>query len=149
VLQKVLQPLYFAREDTKSPFYYALVALVVNAGLAIGLAPVIGYLAAALGTTLAGWAMVFLLWRGSRAMGEAAATDRRFRDRIWRIVAASLVMGALLFAAARGLSNALEMAFWRYPALALLVATGVVGYFLAAHFLGALRLSDIRRALRR
>ncbi|MEM9320884.1 MAG: murein biosynthesis integral membrane protein MurJ, partial [Pseudomonadota bacterium] len=31
VLQKVLQPLYFAREDTKTPFRYALVAMVINA----------------------------------------------------------------------------------------------------------------------
>ncbi|MFT5000033.1 MAG: putative peptidoglycan lipid II flippase, partial [Planctomycetota bacterium] len=37
VLHKVLQPLYFAREDTKRPFYYALVAMIINAGLAIGL----------------------------------------------------------------------------------------------------------------
>jgi putative peptidoglycan lipid II flippase len=31
VLQKLYQPLFFAREDTKSPFYFALVALAVNA----------------------------------------------------------------------------------------------------------------------
>jgi putative peptidoglycan lipid II flippase len=31
VLQKVLQPLFFAREDTRRPFYYALGSLVVNA----------------------------------------------------------------------------------------------------------------------
>ena len=34
VMQKVLQPLYFAREDTRSPFYFALAALVVNAAIA-------------------------------------------------------------------------------------------------------------------
>ena len=53
VLQKVLQPLFYAREDTKSPFRYAVVAMVVNAGLAIGLAPAIGYMAAATATTTA------------------------------------------------------------------------------------------------
>ncbi|HEX9859236.1 MAG TPA: murein biosynthesis integral membrane protein MurJ, partial [Paracoccaceae bacterium] len=31
VLQKVLQPLFFARENTRSPFYFALWAMVVNA----------------------------------------------------------------------------------------------------------------------
>ena len=76
VLQKVLQPLYFAREDTKRPFYYALVALVVNAGLAIGLAPFIGYIAAAIGTTLAGWATVGLLWWG-RAVWAMPPGPRR------------------------------------------------------------------------
>ena len=36
VLQKLLQPLFFAREDTKSPFRYAMVAMVINAALAFG-----------------------------------------------------------------------------------------------------------------
>ena len=54
VLQKTLQPLFFAREDTKRPFYYALAAMVLNAALAIGLSPFIGFAAAAVGTTLTG-----------------------------------------------------------------------------------------------
>ncbi len=43
VLQKVLQPLYFAREDTRSPFRFALWSMAVNAALALGLAPVMGF----------------------------------------------------------------------------------------------------------
>ncbi|MEL6644411.1 MAG: murein biosynthesis integral membrane protein MurJ [Pseudomonadota bacterium] len=149
VLQKVLQPLYFAREDTKTPFYYALVALVVNAVIAIGLAPLIGYIAAAWGTTLAGWAMAFLLWRGTKGMGAAAEIDTRFRDRIWRIVAAALVMGAVLWVAAWLGSPALEAPTWRYLALAGLVALGAATYFGAAQVLGALRVTELREALRR
>ncbi|HIP24548.1 MAG TPA: murein biosynthesis integral membrane protein MurJ, partial [Rhodobacteraceae bacterium] len=66
VLAKVLAPLFFAREDTKTPFRFALVSMVVNAGLAIGLSPYLGFLAAAIGTTVAGWSMLALLWIGSR-----------------------------------------------------------------------------------
>ncbi|WP_289084336.1 lipid II flippase MurJ, partial [uncultured Sulfitobacter sp.] len=51
VLQKSLQPLFFAREDTKSPFRYALVAMVVNVVVAVGLAPVIGFIAGATART--------------------------------------------------------------------------------------------------
>ena len=103
VLQKVLQPIFFARENTKTPFYYALVALVVNAGLAIGLAiaissflPDFGFIAAAIATTTAGWVMTLLLWSGARRMGEEARFDRRFWSRVWRIGAASWLMGAVL-----------------------------------------------------
>ena len=56
VLQKVLQPLYFARENTH-PFRFALWSMVVNAVMALGLAPFIGFSAAAFGTTIAGWTM--------------------------------------------------------------------------------------------
>ncbi|MGJ8625138.1 MAG: murein biosynthesis integral membrane protein MurJ, partial [Yoonia sp.] len=53
VLQKSLQPLFFARADTKRPFYYAAVAMIVNAAVAVGLSIYIGYIAAAIATTLA------------------------------------------------------------------------------------------------
>lgn len=149
VLQKVLQPLYFAREDTKTPFYYALVALAVNAVIAIGLAPVIGYIAAAIGTTLAGWAMAYLLWRGSRDMGAAAALDDRFRTRLARILAASTVMGAVLWVAARLGASAFDGGPERYLALAALVALGMTVYFGAGQMLGAFRLSELRSTLKR
>ena len=149
VLQKVLQPLYFARENTRTPFYYALAAMVVNAAVAVGLAPLIGFVAAAIGTTLAGWAMVFLLWRGSRGMGEAAFLDDRFHSRVWRILLAAAIMGFTLWTAALLLGPLFGSGSLRYLALAILVGLGIAVYFTAAHLLGALPLSDIRRALRR
>jgi len=149
VLQKSLQPLYFAREDTRTPFLYALVAMVVNAAAAIGLAPFVGYIAAAFGTTLAGWAMVVLLWRGSRRMGDAARLDLRFRSRLWRICLASAIMGGVLWSASASMTPFLMTASIRYPALAILVALGIAVYFAAGHLLGAFRLSEFRRALRR
>jgi putative peptidoglycan lipid II flippase len=149
VLQKVYQPLYFARENTRTPFYFALMALAVNAGVAIGLAPSIGFMAAALGTTLAGWAMAWLLWRGARTMGEAARLDERARDRALRIVAAALVMGAVLWAAALLLGPALSMPTIRYAALMALIATGLGSYALAGRTLGAFTMADLRGALRR
>ncbi len=149
VLQKVLQPLYFAREDTKRPFYYALGSMLVNAVLAIGLAPVIGYLAAAVGTSLAAWAMVAQLWLGSRVMGEAAETDARFRRRVLRILAAAALMGVVLLGLAWALGPAFTTPGWRYAALAALVTAGIATYFTAAHILGALRFAEIRRTLRR
>ncbi|APX90242.1 murein biosynthesis integral membrane protein MurJ [Brevirhabdus pacifica] len=149
VLQKVLQPLYFAREDTRSPFRYALVSLVVNAVVAIGLAPVIGFYAAALGTTLAAWAMVLLLYRGTRGMGRAASFDRRFRNRIWRILAASLLMGAGLWLAMIVLGPFFGIPGLRYVALSALIVLGAVIYFGAGGPLGAFRLSELKSAMRR
>ncbi len=149
VLQKVLQPLYFAREDTRTPFKYALVALVVNAVLAIGLAPIIGYIAAAVGATLAGWAMAILLWRGARGMGEEAALDDRFRHRLPRIIAASVAMGLVLWAASYMATPWLSGGPIRYAALAALVVLGIASYFAAGRILGAFTPQDLRQALKR
>jgi putative peptidoglycan lipid II flippase len=149
VLQKTLQPLFFAREDTKRPFYYALAAMIVNLVLAIGLSIPLGFIAAAIATTATGWAMVGLLMWGARSMGEAARFDARFKSRIWRIIGASVAMGAILMVAAIILGPMLGLATWRYLALLILIAIGVVGYFGIGHLIGAFRLGEFRRALRR
>jgi len=149
VLQKVLQPIYFAREDTKRPFYYAVVSLVVNAALAIGLAPYIGWIAAAIGTTIAGWAMVWLLARGVRPFGDVARFDDRFRSRLWRICAASAIMGAALWALMVGLSPFFGVPGWRVLALMVMIALGGVAYYLAGSLFGAFKKSELKSALRR
>ena len=149
VMQKALQPLFFAREDTRRPFYYALVSLLVNAVVAFGLSYYIGYIAAALGTTLAGWAMVLLLWRGSRNMGEAAHFDARFKRRIWRIIAVSVLMGVILWVLTLVIGPFLMVPTWRYLALAVLIAIGITAYFALGHALGAFRLGEFKRAMRR
>ena len=149
VLQKTLQPLFFAREDTKRPFYYALIAMVLNAALAIGLSPLIGFTAAAIGTSLTSWAMVVLLARGAQTMGDAAKFDARFKSRLVRIVGASIAMGGVLLVAAMLMQPLLEMATVRYLALLALVLIGMISYFGIGHLLGAFRLSELKRNLRR
>jgi putative peptidoglycan lipid II flippase len=147
VLQKVLQPLFYAREDTRSPFRYALVAMAVNAVIAIGLAPVIGYIAAAWATTIAGWIMMVLLWRGSRQMGTAVQLDDRLRRRGWRIALCSAGLGIVLW----GLDIALAPLFetTRVGALTLLILGGTVAYFILCHLLNAFRITELRAAMRR
>lgn len=149
VLQKALQPLFFAREDTRRPFQYALVAMALNLVIAVGLSPIIGYIAAAVGTTLTGWAMVLLLWFGSRGMGQAAQLDARFHRRIWRIVVASCAMGFILWGIAALLSPYFHASPMRYAVLGLLVVIGIIAYFAIGQVMGAFKLGEFRRALRR
>ena len=151
-LQKVLQPLYFAREDTRSPFRYALGSMLVNAVCALGLAPLIGFSAAAWGTTIAGWTMAAQLWHGARRFGEPAQIDARLARRLPRIVLASAVMGVVIAAVMAGMDAAgdlLGQPGTRYLALAGLVAAGVASYALAGLALGAFRMADLRGGLAR
>ena len=149
VLQKTLQPLYYAREDTRRPFLYALTAMLANAAIAIGLLPFIGFAAAALATTVSGWFMLLQLWLGTRSMGPAARADDRLRRRLWRLALASAVMGGVLWAAQVVLGPALGLPGWRYLALAALIGIGIVSYFGTGFLIGAFARSDFRTALRR
>ena len=148
VLHKVLQPLYFAREDTRRPFRYAVVSMILNAGIAVGLMPYIGFAAAALATTLAGWIMVAQLWFGTRAMGDEARFDTRARSRIPRQIIAALFMGAVLWGGQVMLGPLFGAAGWRYAALAALIAMGIASYFAAGTAVGAFRLADFRKLRR-
>lgn len=149
VLAKVLQPIYFAREDTRTPFRFALVAMVVNAVLAVGLSYWIGFIAAAVGTTVAGWAMTGLLWWGSWRMGEETRFDRRFWRRFWRIAAASWLMGAVLWVGVVALGPMFGAGALRYLALGLLVTLGMLAYGMIGQMLGAFRLGEFKAAMRR
>ncbi|MEM7753484.1 MAG: lipid II flippase MurJ, partial [Pseudomonadota bacterium] len=145
VMQKVVQPLFFAREDTRRPFYYAVVAMVVNAVIAVGLMNWLGFIAAAVATTVAGWAMLVLLWQGSRGMGEAARLEPSTGPRILRIVAASLLMGAVIWAADRFVFDELS----KLVEVALLCITGMASYALLGTALRAFSLSELRAVFRR
>ncbi|WP_171122512.1 MULTISPECIES: murein biosynthesis integral membrane protein MurJ [unclassified Ruegeria] len=149
MLQKLLQPLFFAREDTRSPFHYAVVAMIINAGLAFGLYPVVGWIAPAIAASVAGWAMVGLLIIGARRMGEEARFDDRFKHRAWRIMAASAGMGVVLFAAIHLIGWAFHVPGWRYLALMLLILVAAVTYFFLGHLMGAFKVSEFKTALRR
>lgn len=149
VLQKVLQPVYFARGNTRTPFYFALLSLVVNAVLAVGLAPVIGYIAAAVGTTFAGWAMTLALWIGTARMGEFTRFDARFWKKLRGILAASAIMGGELWGAVTLLGPMLGTPGLKAPALALVILSGVITYFAAGHVFGAVRLSDLKKMMSR
>ena len=149
VLQKILQPVYFAREDTRRPFHFAIVAMVVNAALAVGLAPWVGWLAPAIAATTAGWTMFACLVIGARRYGAAAKFDARFHKRIWRILIASAAMGGALWLGNAALQPMLGLPWWRGLALVLLILIAAVSYFGIGQMIGAFRLSEFKQAVRR
>ena len=149
ILPKLLQPLFFAREDTRTPFRYAIVSMIVNAALAVGLMPIFGWLAPAIATSAAGWAMVGLLALGARRFGREAQFDTRFRSRFWRIVAASVAMGVVLYLCQALAEPSFRIAGWRYLALTGLILAGIASYAGFAQALGAFKLSEFRATLRR
>lgn len=96
VWHKVLSPAFFAREDTKTPMNYAIIAIIINTGLALLLFPQIGFLAIAVATSLAAWAQVFLLAQNLYRK-EHFRPDFRLTSRLIRIMIASAGMGLFIY----------------------------------------------------
>ena len=144
VLQKVYQPIYFARENTKTPFNFALISMLVNAAVALGLVSTLGYLAAAIGTTVAGWSMLVLLMIGAQKYSGACHFDRQLRTALTKIIIASVIMGSGLILGDFILGNWLYQPVIRYVGLMLLILGGLFVYGLAHLLLGTWELSRLR-----
>ncbi|MBC7168362.1 MAG: murein biosynthesis integral membrane protein MurJ [Phenylobacterium sp.] len=100
VLQRILQPAFFAREDTKTPMRFALISVAINVVAGVALFFVIGVPGIAAATSLAAWIaviqMLVALWRKGDYRPSAFVTSK-----ILRVALASAAMGAALaFAAA-------------------------------------------------
>jgi len=109
----------------------------------------LGFLAAALGTTLAAWGQVALLWMGSRRLGAAAALDAGLLRALPRIVAACAVMGLGLIGLEFALRDWLVAPGLRYVALGILVGAGAGAYGIAVVATGAVNVGALRAALSR
>ena len=149
MLQKLQQPLFFAREDTKTPFRWAVVSMVINAIVAIGLWPALGWLSPAIATVISSWAMVGLLHISSRAFGDVARVKSEPISKIGRVAIASIAMGVVLGAAQFSAGGYFTHGVTQFIWALILVALGATAYIIFARLFGAFHLSEIRRAMRR
>src|SRR3990172_3511686 len=145
VLIKVLHPSFFAREDTKTPMIFAGISMAANIVLSFTLFMALGATGIAIATMLSGWINVALLVATLRRR-ERFKLDQTFRRRCAGILAASAVMGTVVFALVKFLEP------WFAPAsglvaqgtaLVTLVATGLLVYLGTAHLFGAAQFRDL------
>ncbi|GAB4362418.1 MAG: murein biosynthesis integral membrane protein MurJ [Kiloniellaceae bacterium] len=149
VLVKILQPAFYAREDTMTPFRYSVVSVVANIVLSLLLFWQLRHVGIALATTLAAWLNTALLALSLRRFGFCRLDDR-FRRRLPRILAASAGMGLALWGLRQATDPWLADSFAeRAVALAILVAAGLAVYGALAFGLGAVSRADLAGSLRR
>ena len=143
---KVLQPNFFAREDTATPMWAGLVSMIVNVVGAGVLFWFFGHVGIAAATTIAAWvntAYLFVaLRRGGHLNGDAA-----LRRRLPLLALAAVLMGAVVIVAAALLNPWLLSGhvLVRAAVMAALVGVGVVFFVAFCQFTGVV---DFRRVLR-
>ena len=151
VLVKVFSPGFFAREDTKTPMYYAGISVAVNITFSLALFWFIGHVGIAVATSLAGWVNAMLLAVTLTRRGHFKF-DAAFKRRLMPMLISCAAMGMALwgmtvwlmdwFAPVNGVATQLA-------ALSILVVSGILVYAVMAHVTGALRLSELRQVLKR
>jgi len=155
VLNKTLQPGFFARGDTVTPFRYSMITIVTDMSICVAffflLRPYgIGFVGIALGTGIASWLNCTLLYRTLRKRGFLVL-DQRVKRNLPRYLVANAAMAGVLIGGQHLLAPQLNgTLIWQVAALCALVGTAAAVYFLLVFALGAYTLSDFKRnALRR
>jgi putative peptidoglycan lipid II flippase len=151
VLIKAFTPGYFAREDTRTPMYFAAISVLVNVSVALTLFPSIGAPGIATASAIAGWVNAVLLLAVLIRRGHWGR-DVGLIGRIPRLLIAAVVMGAVLhFAVGYFAPELASGARLRVQAITLvgLVAAGTAVYFAVAFGIGGADLGMIRRNIKR
>ncbi|MET0632400.1 MAG: lipid II flippase MurJ [Xanthobacteraceae bacterium] len=149
VLEKVLGAVSFAHEDTRTPMLAALAGLATAVAGALVLFPHYGHVGVAAAIAISGWVGAALLGAILARRGWLRC-DRGAARRLPRIVAATLIMGMVIFAAhdllasLPGASGSLA----RLALLVVLVALGLAVYLASLELLGVARLRDLIAAVR-
>lgn len=151
VLIRVLQPGYFAREDTVTPTVFAAISVAVNIALSLLLFPSLLHTGIAIATSASAWGNAIML-------AVVLARRNHFRPtleelgRHGKIILISLGMALLLLALAWPLGGVFSSggALWlQLAALVALCVIGLVGYFVAIHLSGVQPMGMLLKRLRR
>ena len=143
VLVKVLQPGFFARENTKSPMIMAGITVFVNIVVSLLLFGRLGHVGIALATAVAAWVNVALLLFGLKDFWKA---DSRLKKRLPRIIIATMIMGIGIWIINKGIEGwFVESGFGqRLLGLSILVISGLLIYAIAALKLKATSIEDLK-----
>ncbi len=150
VLNKVLSPGFFAREDTRTPMYFAAVGMAVNVVLSILLFPSFKHVGIAIGTTAAGWVnsalLAFVLWRRGHFVVDAALMKR-----IPLLGIASALMGVVVYGGTLVLAPLSTSGLFviRASELVFLVTIGLVSFAILVQLTGTVDFRAQLQKLRR
>ncbi|KKB07870.1 murein biosynthesis integral membrane protein MurJ [Devosia chinhatensis] len=151
VLIRVLQPGFFAREDTITPTLFAGASVVANIAISLWLFPSLLHVGIAIATAASSWLNVVLLAGTLALRGHFRLTGGQWRGQL-AILLVALVMGAALYLLAdRGAAHLVPgVPLWRQAGvLAALIAFGSATYFTLIHVSGTQNLVQLLRRLRR
>ncbi len=147
VLIKILQPGFFARENTKSPMLMAGVTVLVNIVVSLLLFPVFGHVGIAFATSVAAWVNVALLWFGLKGF---VRLERENWRRLLGMAAASGAMALVLYLALPLLSSWLVAGLvQKIIAMTLLIGLGMTTYALGVLKLRVTSVAELKAAFRR
>lgn len=155
VLIKVLAPGFFAREDTKTPMNFSLISVAVNTIVGAGLffylksQGVYGFPGLAIATSSAAWVNAALLFLTLKKRDWYNPGPELLKRLVSVSVASAALAGLLWYLASISDQIAAVTLDSKFIAALLIALAGAIAYVVFALIFGAIRLSDMKGAMRR
>ena len=143
-LVKILANFFFARDNTKTPFYISSFIVLLNLLISISLFKKIGFLIIPIATSISTWAGVFIyLYLLNKFKLLYLKNSLLFST--LKIIISSVVMSLVLITTLKNFSSYLDYTYI-YKSIYLFIIVGLAGivYLLTCYLFGLLKIKDYK-----
>ena len=139
---KILANFFFARDDTKTPFYISVFIVFMNIIISVSFFGQIGFLIIPISTSISTWVGV-LIFLYLLKKNDFLDLERKLITNFFKIIISSTIMAIVLVFALEKYSSLLDYSYI-YKSIYLLIIVGFVGivYLLTCYLLGLLKIKN-------
>jgi len=141
---KILSNFFFARNDTKTPFYLSVMSVTLNVIISVSLFNSFGFIIIPIATSISSWINVFMHYYFIQKR-KLHIVDDKFVYKFPRIILSVVVMGVVLYLLVGFFSDKFTYnESWKFIYLFTIVLISLLSYFLISNFSGAFKFKDIK-----
>ena len=143
-LLKIFSNFFFARNDTKLPFYLSALSVILNILISISLFNRFGFVIIPIATSISSWINVALQFYFIKKR-KLHNFDETFIYKFPRIILSAVVMGTILYLMLGFFFDKFNYnESWKFIYLFIIVIISLFSYFLTSNFSGAFKFKDIK-----
>jgi len=141
---KIFSNYFFARDDTKTPFYLSVVSVILNVLISVSFFKEFGFIIIPIATSISSWINVFLHFYFIKKR-NFYNFDKIFIYKFPRMILSVVVMGIILYLLLGFFSDKFVYnESWKFIYLFIIVIISLISYFLISNFSGAFKFKDIK-----
>jgi len=143
-LVKILSNFFFARDNTKTPFYISIVIVVINISISVSLFSTLGFIIIPIATSLATWVGVFIyIYLLNKK--KSLLLKIELIPNLIKILSSTIIMSFILIFALNNYASYLDYTY-KFKAIYLISIVGFAGviYLLSCYLLGILKIKNYK-----
>ena len=141
---KIFSNYFFARNDTKTPFYLSVISVILNILISVSFFNKLGFVIIPIATSISSWINVFFHYYFIKKR-NLYNFDKTFIYKFPRMILSVVVMGIILYLLLGFFSEQFNYnEGWKFIYLFIIVIISLFSYFLISNFSGALKFKDIK-----